>query len=83
MRIGLIGLGETGHYGPYRPGKNDTEVTGYSTNPPVSDGDLVAGDLSGAIRASRTAMGFRPTGTASNRRQDRIAPLARPPVIDD
>jgi len=61
MHIGLIGLGRMGNNMRARLEKNDIEVTGYDTNPEVSDVATLA-DLVAALPAPRTVWVMVPAG---------------------
>jgi 6-phosphogluconate dehydrogenase len=61
MHIGLIGLGKMGNNMRARLEKNGVEVTGYDTNPAVSDVATLA-DLVKALPAPRTVWVMVPAG---------------------
>ena len=61
MHIGLIGLGRMGNNMRARLEKNGIEVTGYDTNPEVSDVATLA-DLVAALPAPRTVWVMVPAG---------------------
>jgi 6-phosphogluconate dehydrogenase len=61
MHIGLVGLGKMGNNMRARLEKNGVEVTGYDTNPAVSDVATLA-DLVKALPAPRTVWVMVPAG---------------------
>lgn len=61
MHIGLVGLGKMGNNMRARLEKNGIEVTGYDTNPEVSDVATLA-DLVAALPAPRTVWVMVPAG---------------------
>ncbi|GAA4189407.1 decarboxylating 6-phosphogluconate dehydrogenase [Gryllotalpicola kribbensis] len=61
MHIGLVGLGKMGNNMRARLEKNGVEVTGYDTNPAVSDVAALA-DLVKALPAPRTVWVMVPAG---------------------
>ncbi len=61
MHIGLVGLGKMGNNMRSRLEKNGVEVTGYDTNPAVSDVPSVA-ELVAALPAPRTVWVMVPAG---------------------
>jgi len=61
MHIGLVGLGKMGNNMRARLEKNGVQVTGYDTNPDVSDVASIA-DLVAALPAPRTVWVMVPAG---------------------
>jgi 6-phosphogluconate dehydrogenase len=73
MHIGLVGLGKMGARMRARLEKNGIEVTGYDTNPDVSD-VATLDDLAAALPAPRLVWVMVPAGTVT---QNVVGDLAR------
>jgi len=74
MHIGLIGLGRMGNNMRARLEKNGIDVTGYDTNPEVSDVATVA-DLVAALPAPRTIWVMVPAGQITDSVIRELEPL--------
>jgi 6-phosphogluconate dehydrogenase len=74
MHIGLIGLGRMGNNMRARLEKNGIDVTGYDTNPDVSDVATVA-DLVAALPAPRTVWVMVPAGQITDSVIRELEPL--------